>query len=63
MGQTNLHRLSSLNKLLSCQNTCKCSMLCYAMLHDVTINYSTCNCGAGGGGGGGGGGFSEIGRR
>ena len=25
-------------------------MLCYAMLHDVTINYSTCNCGAGGGG-------------
>lgn len=23
-------------------------MLCYAMLHDVTINYSTCNCGAGG---------------
>ena len=27
-------------------------MLCYAMLHDVTINYSTCNCGAGGGGGG-----------
>ena len=24
-------------------------MLCYAMLHDVTINYSTCNCGAGGG--------------
>lgn len=27
-------------------------MLCYAMLHDVTINYSTCNCGAGGEGGG-----------
>ena len=26
-------------------------MLCYAMLHDVTINYSTCNCGAGEGGG------------
>ena len=26
-------------------------MLCYAMLHDVTINYSTCNCGAGGEGG------------
>ena len=35
-------------------------MLCYAMLHDVTINYSTCNCGAGGGGGEGGGDFRKL---
>ena len=35
-------------------------MLCYAMLHDVTINYSTCNCGAGGGGGEGEGDFRKL---